>query len=66
MKPKIPAGWTIERVPAACYSEDHFSHPFCYPGWEAEVRERGGVVIVPPSYEDGGWVAVVAFPREGR
>jgi len=63
---RIPVGWEVKRIPAACHSEEHFSHPFCFPRWEEEVKERGGIILEPPRYENGGWVATVAFPREGR
>jgi len=65
-KAKIPAGWKVEVVPAACYGEEHFSHPYCYPKWQEEVEKRGGIILEPPRYENGGWVATVAFPRGER
>lgn len=59
---------TIVRVvDAACYGEDHFSHPYCFPNWEAEVEREGGVVVADPALDayGAGWKALVAFP-EGK
>jgi len=63
---QIPAGWEVELVPAACHSDEHFSHPFCHPLWQEEVEKRGGIILEPPRFENGCWTAIVAFPREER
>lgn len=63
---EIPEGYTAEEIPAACSSEDHFSHPYCDPGWEKRVGEKGGIVLDGPFLLPDGWKALVAFPLGGE
>ena len=58
---EYPKGWDLQIIPACCYADDHFSHPFCFPQWEQRVIEGRGLVVYGP-YLDGDWQVVVAFP----
>ncbi len=58
-----PDGWELKVIPASCGSDDHFSHPFCSPGWEEDVVARGGKVLANPVLDVfEGWIVPVAFP----
>jgi len=58
----VPDGMAAKIVPAACHADDHFSHPFCSPGWE-KCLAPGAVILDGPIYTTNrGWEAVVAIP----
>jgi hypothetical protein len=59
---EIPDGYRLTEVEAACDAEDHFSHPFCSPGWEEDLPE-GAIVVAGPVLDSfSGWIALVAIP----
>jgi len=58
---RVPCGYAVHEVPAACSAESHENHPFCDPWWEQDLP-KGAILLAPPVYTDWGWVALVAEP----
>lgn len=58
-----PEGWEVETVTASCSADDHYSHPYCAPGWEEDVAAGGGLVLQDALLDSwSGWIALVAWP----
>jgi hypothetical protein len=58
---RVPRGYILREVPAACDADEHANNPFCHPRWR-ECLPPGAIVVQGPIYTDRGWEALVAIP----
>jgi hypothetical protein len=58
---RVPRGYVVKEVLAACGADEHAGHSSCHPWWREDLPE-GAIVLDGPIYVDSDWVALVAIP----